>query len=253
LTASSDPTDLLATVLEAGAPPRVLARESGFALKLLCPVDAAVEPRPEPPGQGQVLVVLRGQASVSEHGGAEGRVVSTTRGGRTEALGVGELFRVANDARWSLAALEEGTLLLALSTSVPREVARKTDLVAAGRRRRHIGPLQVFSNEVVRVELVAARGRLPLRGWTPFMRETAAVEYFVTLSGTFEVSQRDQEGRSQGHALAAGGFLRVEPEASVRLRARGHGLALGLIVTGRSVLGAGRVRADAVRGFSPFG
>jgi len=253
LTAPPDPTDLLATASEAGAPPRVLARESGFALKLLCPADQSVPSRPEPPGQGQVLAVLRGSAAISEHGGAEGRVVSTTRGARRVDLRAGDLFRVANDARWSLASLEEGTLLLALSTSVPREVDRKTDLLAVARGRRHIGPLQVFSNEVVRLELVAARGRLPLRGWTPFMRETAAVEYFVTLAGEFEVSQRGLGGTSYGSNLAAGGLLRVEPEALVRLSARGRGLAVGLVVTGRSVLPSSRVRADDVRGFSPFG
>jgi hypothetical protein len=197
--------------------------------------------------------VLAGRARVDEVGGAEGRVVSTTRIPRGATLSLGQIFRVANDARWILSSLEPGTLLLALSTSVPREIDRDTDVLALARRRGHLGATRVFGNEVVRVDFVAARGRLPLRGWTPWGRKVEGVEYFLTLQGGFEVRLRAESGESVKHEVSFGGLLRVDPPASLRLGALAGTPSVGLFISGRPATTSGPVRREDARGFSPFG
>ena len=252
MSARLETTDLLAAPPPAGAPPLVLARETGFALKLLAPAAVGGD-RPEPPGQGQVLLVLRGQAQIQEHGGAEGRVVSTTRTARTATLDSGQMFRVANDARWTLGSTTADTLLLALSTSVPREVDRQTDVLALARRRRHLGPVRLFGNEVVGLDLVAGRGRLPLRGWNPFSRTTTAVEYFVSLQGGFELDVSSDGQQKVRHQVHAGSLLRLPTGSALRLRAVPGGPAVALVVTGRPALESTEVRREDARGFTPFG
>jgi len=247
------PTDLFAAAPEVGAAPLVLGRETGFALKLLAPPLEESSVRPEPPGQGQLLIGLTGRAQVDEVGGAEGRVVSTTRIPRGAPIGPGQLFRVANDARWTLNSLEPGTLLVALSTSVPRENQRTTDVLASASRRSHLGAVRVFGNEVVWVDYVAARGRLPLRGFTPWARKTQGVEYFLGLQGAFRIALSSESEPSVSHSLGVVQLLRLDPGVSLRLRADNGKPSVGLVITGRAASIGGPVRREDARGFSPFG
>lgn len=247
------PLDLLAASPEPGSPPALIGRETGFALKLWAPPDPSPAVRPQPPGQGQVLVGLTGRARIEELGGAEGRVVSTTRIPRAGTVGPGQLFRVANDARWTLVSADPGTLLLALSTSVPREVQRSTDILASAAGRRGLGAVRVFGNEAVRVDFVAARGRLPLRGWTLRARKTEGVEYLVGLVGAFTVHLVSPADKASSCRVAAGQLLRLEPGSSFRLRAEDGQPSVALVITGRAATVGGTVRREDVRGFSPFG
>lgn len=222
-----------------------VAREAGFSLKVLRP---SRDPAVVPPGQGQVLLVLQGEATLTEVGGSEGKVVMTQRPARQARLGPGALYKVPNDARWSLAG--DGATVLALSTSVPREVDRHLDLLALADRRRHMAPLLVFSNEAVRVELVAARGRLPFRGWVPYDHEGPTVEFAVILAGAFRARVGDTDA-----VLEAGRLLRIAPGEPHNFAAKGRGTCVGLVISGVM----NRRGADApldrrvVRGFSPFG
>ncbi len=247
------PLDLLEAPPEPGNPPVLLGRETGFALKLLAPPGASPAVRPQPPGQGQVLVGLAGEARVEEVGGAEGRVVSTTRVARGATVGPGQLFRVANDARWTLVSAAPGTLLLALSTSVPREVQRSTDILASAAGRWGIGAVRVFGNEAVRVDFVAAQGRLPLRGWTLRARKTEGVEYLLGLQGAFTVALVCPAEGASSRRVGAGQLLRLAPGSSFRLRAEGGQLSVGLVITGRAASEGGAVRREDAQGFSPFG
>lgn len=209
--------------------------------------------RPQPPGQGQVLVGLAGEGRIEEFGGAEGRVVSTTRAPRGAIVGAGQLFRVANDARWTLVTDVPGTRLLALSTSVPREVERSTDILDEASRCWGLGAVRVFGNEAVRVDFVAARGRLPFRGWMIRPRMTEGVEYLLGLQGAFTVPLVCPTEGASDRRLAAGQLLRLAPGTSFRLRAEGGQPSVALVITGRAASEGGVVRREDARGFSPFG
>jgi len=239
-----------------GAAPVLLSRETGYALKLIAPAGkpsgVSEPPRPDPPGQGQVIVALRGRTSIDEVGGAEGRVVSTTRKSGAVMIGPGELFRVANDARWSARAENEDSLLLALSTSVPREQNRTTDINRAAARRRHMGSVRLFGNEVVHLDFVVARGRLPLRGWMPWRPSSPGLEHFFVLRGAFRLRLRAEDSVVE-HVLQQGDLLRIPPGPEHQLAVSGSNEAVGLLVTGRSAQVGGPVSREAARGFTPFG
>jgi hypothetical protein len=190
---------------------------------------------------------------VDEVGGAEGRVVSTTRVPRGARIGPGQLFRVANDARWTLGSTEPQTLLVALSTSVPREINRSTDVLAVASRRSHLGAVRLFGNEVVRMDYVAARGRLPMRGWTPWPRQTDGVEYFLVLRGRFVITTLNLGGAEVVYRLGEGQLLRLDAGISLRLRAERGEASVGLVIAGRAATHSGPVRREDARGFSPFG
>jgi len=236
---TSQPIDLLS------GPERVVAREAGFAVKVLRPGDGGAV---VPPGQGQVLIGLRGEAELTELGGDEGKVVMTQRAGRTERIGVGTLFKIPNDARWTLRGL--GASVLALSTSVAREVDRRQELLPMARRRQHMAPLLLFANEAVRVELVAARGRLPFRGWVPYDHVGPVVEIAVILDGSFRARAGDVDA-----VLRAGQLLHIAAGVPHNFAARGRGTSVGLVIS------AVMHRRDVdepldrrvVRGFTPFG
>jgi hypothetical protein len=143
--------------------------------------------------------------------------------------------------------------LLALSTSVPREVQRSTDILASAAGRWGLGAVRVFGNEAVRVDFVAARGRLPLRGWTLRPRKTEGVEYLLGLQGAFTVSLVCPVEGERSPRVAAGQLLRLEPGSSFRLRAEGGQPSVGLVITGRPASEGVPVRREDVQGFSPFG
>jgi hypothetical protein len=231
---------------EAGSAPLLLFREPGFSLKLLAPAAHAEPdsaPAATPPGQGQILTILRGRARLRETGGDSGKVVQTARPAHDIELPQGWFFRVANDALWELLALEPSTLALVLSTSVPREAARADDLLAMAARRPHMAPRLLFSNEAVRVELVAARGRLPGRGWVPWQHRAEGVEYALALRGSF---------RGRGAAaktLAEGSLQRIERGAEHSFAATGPLLCVGLVISGTRRVEQDREQA---RGFTPF-
>lgn len=252
MTAAPAPRDVLSSAPRTGEPPSLLGRETGFALKLHAPPLVTDSLSPGPPGQGQILICLRGRARVREFGGAEGRVVSTSRPEQGEVLEPGQLFRVANDARWTLGALEEGSLLLALSTSVPREGERSTDILALARKRPHMAPFRLFGNEVVTLEFSAARGSLPFRGWVPWSHRAAGVEYAFILQGTFAARLELEARPKERLELPAGSLLRIPPGLGHRFRAAGRGLCVGLVISGRAGKAAEEVSREDARGFTPF-
>ncbi|MEE2827907.1 MAG: cupin domain-containing protein [Myxococcota bacterium] len=213
---------------------------------------AGSELRPEPPGQGQVLVVLRGRAEVGEIGGSEGRVISTTRIERQVVLDRGHVFRVANDARWTLVSHEEDTLLVSISTSVPREAHRSEDLLALARRRKHMGPCRFFGNEVVKLDFVAARGRLPFRAWVPWSHRADGVEIALILEGCFRASLQSSEHEKREFVLPAGSMLRIPAGLQHRFRAGESRFSVGLVVSGRASVSGERVSRNDAQGFSPF-
>ncbi|MBN95232.1 MAG: hypothetical protein CL928_14365, partial [Deltaproteobacteria bacterium] len=214
------PISLLAEAPTAGAAPTVLAREPGFAIKLFAPPAGETVAAVTPPGQGQLLVPLRGEAMVQEVGGADGKVIMTVRDGREAHLVRGNLFRVANDAQWGLVGRTEGSLVLGISTSVPREAERVDDLLQLARSRMHVAPRQVFANESVSVEVIAARGLLPFRGWLPYAHTTANTQYSIVLQGTFDArtTAPDQEAGWRG-ALPELSMLRLGAGTRHRFRA----------------------------------
>lgn len=201
-----------------------------------------------PPGQGQILIVLRGGVLVCEHAG-DGKVVQTTRRSSSTPLSRGGLFRVANDARWSLADAEPGTLILALSTSVPREERRSEAVLELARRRPHMSPRLLFENETVRLEFSASRGHLPLRGWVPWSHTGDTVEYAIILAGTFRARL---EG-GDPFDLPEGSLLRIPGGVKHNLRAGARGLCVGLIVTARVRRSGEPIDHGDVKGrFTPF-
>lgn len=243
--ASLRPADLFELAPETGGPAVLVGREAGFALKVLSPPPVG---RAVPPGQGQVLVVLRGRASIHESADDLTKVVHTDRRDREAELPRGSLFRVANDARWTLGG-EPGTVVLAVSTSVPRAEARQQDLLAAARRRRHMAPSQVWTNEMVRIEYVGARGVLPFRGWVPWQHQTPRVEFAIVLAGAFHARAGGFRGR-----LNEGSVLRVPGGLPRRFRAAGRGLCVGLVVSALVERHEADVPVDLedARGFTPF-
>jgi mannose-6-phosphate isomerase-like protein (cupin superfamily) len=244
----SPPIDLLDAAPGRGHPPAILARETGFALKLLSASDGA----PMPPGQGQILVVLRGTAAYEEFG--DENVVHTAQPDHRHDLPRGALFRVANDARWAIRG-DDDTLVLALSTSVPREARRHEDVLTLAQRRPHMSPRLLFENEVARLEFSAARGRLPFRGWVPYDHTPEGAEYAIILAGQFEGRLKTADGGWWRGDLPEGSLLRVPAGVAHNFRARGRALNVGLIVSTRMHRQAdGLVDRDAVKGsFSPFG
>ncbi len=193
-------------------------------------------------------MVLRGGALVREHAG-DGKVVQTIRRDSSTPLRRGSLFRVANDARWSLSDPMPGTLLLAVSTSVPREERRSEDILELARRRPHMSPFLLFENETVRVEFSASRGHLPLRGWVPWSHTGDTVEYAIILAGGF----RGRLGDGRVLDLPEGSMLRIPGGLSHNFRSRGRGLCVGLIVTGRVRRSGERIDHGDVKGrFTPF-
>ena len=241
------PVDLLQAPPRRGEPARILAREAGFALKLLAASDAP----PTPPGQGQVLVVLRGSARLEEFG--DENVVHTAQPDHQHDLRMGALFRVANDARWAVRG-DADTLVLALSTSVPREARRADDILDLARRRPHMAPRLLFENEAVRLEFTTARGLLPFRGWVPYDHTAAGAEYALILAGRFEGRLKTAEGGWWRGELPAGSLLRVPAGVAHNFRARSRGPNVGLILSTRMLRQAeGTVDRDAVKGsFTPF-
>ncbi len=241
------PSDLLSAAPRWGDPPRIVARDAGFALKLL----PASQGEPTPPGQGQVLIVLRGEAVLEELG--DESVVHTAQPDHRRSLSAGGLFRVANDARWAVRG-DEDTLVLALSTSVPREARRAENILELARKRPHMSPRLLFANEVVRLEFSAARGRLPFRGWVPYDHTAVGAEYALILAGRFEGRLKTADGGWWRGELPAGSLLRVPAGVAHNFRARGRGLNVGLIVSGRMHRDAeGAVDRDDVKGaFTPF-
>ncbi len=201
-----------------------------------------------PPGQGQVLIGLRGEATVEESADDDAKVVHTDRSDRRGTLGPGGMWLVANDARWTLGGDPEA-VVLCVSTSVPRQLERARDLLAIARRRPHMAPRQVYANEMVRLELVASRGRLPFRGWVPYDHTSPKVEYAVILQGGFLARAGSFEGE-----LAAGSLLRIPAGTAHNFRAAGKGLNVGLVISAlveRKEVGEPLDRDD-VQGFTPF-
>lgn len=230
-----------------GGPPRVLGREAGFALKLI----SASDGDPMPPGQGQILVLLRGEGVLEEFG--DENVVHTAQPDHRQPLSRGALFRVANDARWALRG-DDQTLALAISTSVPREARRLEDVLELARKRPHMSPRLLFENEVVRVEFSASRGHLPFRGWVPYDHTAGDVEYAIILTGRFEGRLKTPEGDWWRGDLPAGSMLRVPGGVAHNFRSRGRELNVGLIVSPRMNRADTSPDRDAVKGsFTPFG
>jgi mannose-6-phosphate isomerase-like protein (cupin superfamily) len=200
-----------------------------------------------PPGQGQLLIVLRGAARIDEAADDDAKVVHTDRHDRGADLPTGTLWLVANDARWTLTG---DAVVLAISTSVPRQLHRQTDLLAVARNRPHMAPRQLFTNEMLRLELVAARGRLPFRGWVPYSHTTPKVEFAVVLQGGFAARAGDYQG-----PLTAGSLLRVPPNTPHNFRATGRKLCIGLVISALMERREADVPVDRkhTQGFTPFG
>jgi len=231
----------------------VVGREAGFALKVLRP-GAEDQAAVTPPGQGQLLITLRGEAIIDELGPDDGKVVMTQRAERRQVLPEGHLFKVVNDASWRIFASSGDTVVLAISTSVPREVDRHLDILALARRRLHMAPRQLFANEMLRLEFTAARGLLPFRGWVPYSHRSPKVEYAIGLAGSFAARVEQPEGSHWEGELSHGSLLRVPPTAAHRFRARGRGLCVGLIVSALMVRKEGEtIDRREVKGFTPFG
>jgi hypothetical protein len=241
------PIDLLGDL--PGAQP--LAREAGFSLQLEHPtVDR--EPSIRPPGQGRLLVPIRGSAHLRELLDPSSKVLEIPRPARDVVLQPGRLSRVANDARWSLAAGQPDARVLTICTSVPREVDRDQDLRALARRRHHVAPRLLFAGEAVRLELVAARGRLPLRGWMPGRRVRRTVEYAAVLEGCFRGTVEAGEARWSGR-LPEGSLLRIPGGARAAFRPATPGLCVALVITPTlDRIAPDRLDRSAARGFSPF-
>ncbi|MCO4771448.1 MAG: hypothetical protein KDA24_15555 [Deltaproteobacteria bacterium] len=227
----------------------MLGREPGFAVKVLRPSASPVE---TPPGQGQLLVPLRGAVQVDERSENATKVTQTDRRNRSKLLGPGHLWRVANDAVWSISAAEPDTVLLQVSTSVPRHEHRADDLLGAARSRMHMGPRRVFGNEVLRVETSVGRGVLPGVGWVWWDHTSAGAEYAVILAGAWRARLRGEEGEWTG-GLEAGSLLRITPGVAHNFAARTMlRPSVGLILTSLRRVPRGRVTKESVQGFSPF-
>lgn len=227
----------------------MVGREPGVAIKVVCPTADGVS---TPPGQGQVLVPLRGAVRVVETSDGTTKVTQTDRRSREARLGVGQLWRVANDAAWALVAESDAPVVLQISTSVPREESRADDLLAAAERRWHMGPRRVFGNEVVRVETAVGRTRLPGLGWVWWDHEAEGTEYALILAGSFRARLREGEDRWEG-TLGPGALLAIPPGVAHNFAARTwRRPSVGLIVTSLRRVPTGEVNRESVRGFSPF-
>ena len=203
-------------------------RAAGFSVRVLRPGPEATV---QPPGQGRLLLALRGRARVREHADPGSKVLETARPDRgQELVEGGPLFAVANDARWSLEG-EAEAVILSVGTSVPR--AGRRAIPVAVRR----APRLLFENEALRVELLAPRGL-----W-PRPRRSAGPEHLVALRAGLVVD---------GVELAPGSLLSL-PAGQRRLTPKrwrgGRLLVLSSSLERRS---AERLDRGAARGFTPF-
>lgn len=216
-------------------------REAGFSLSILRPRPTA--PGTHPPGQGRLLLVLRGAATVREHADPASKVLETDRPDRGAELSAGrQLFAVANDARWSLTG-SSGAVVLCVGTSVPRARRRTLDL---GVRRSPLSSRLVFGNDALRVELLAPRGARPgLHRW----RRAPGDEHLLALHGGLRVQVR---GGGQ-HAVEPGSLVTIP--AGSRWRAvpiRWRGARALLLSPALELRSAERLDREAVKGFTPF-
>ena len=227
----------------------VLAREPGFAIKLVTPL--ATGGPVVPPGQGQLLVPLRGTVSVEEHSGGDTKVTQTARQDRSGRLQVGQLWKIPNDAAWRIRSADRA-VVLQISTSVPRQEDRLADLLARARTRLHMGPARIFGNEVLRVEFSVGRTRLPGLGQVPWDHRAEGVEYAVGLAGRWRARLRDGEDTWTG-TLETGQMLRIAPGVAHNFAARTSlRPSVGLILTSLRRTPPGPVARESVQGFSPF-
>ena len=232
-----------------GAAARVVAREPGFAIKVVAPPPAATALIP--PGQGQLLIPLRGSVSVEERSDGATKVTQTARRHRSVRLGAGQLWRIPNDAAWRLAS-DDGGVVLQVSTSVPRQDCGADDLLVRARRRIHVGPSRLFGNEALRVQFSAGRGRLPGLAWVPWHHQVQGAEYAIGLAGRWRARLRG-EGAGWTGDLLEGFLLRVPPSVAHNFAARSLVRpSLRLSLTSLRRTPEGPVSKEAVRGFSPF-
>lgn len=222
----------------------MVAREAGFAIKVIRPAADAVS---TPPGQGQVLIVLQGTARIEETADDNAKVVHTARHDRAADLRAGSLWLVANDARWTLTG---DAVVLTVSTSVPRQLRRYDDLVDIARHRPHMAPRQLFTNEMVRIELVAARGPLPFRGWVPYDHSSPKVEFALIAQGAFAARVGGESA-----VLPTGSLLRIAPGTPHNFRASGGGVCIGIVISALMERQEADVPVDRehTKGFTPFG
>lgn len=204
-----------------------------------------------PPGQGQLLVPLRGTVAVEERSDGDTKVTQTARHHRAGRLEPGQLWRIPNDAAWRLHS-EDGAVVLQVSTSVPREQARTVDLFALARRRLHVGATRIFGNEVLRVEFSVGRGRLPGLAWVPWDHRVEGAEYAIGLAGRWRARLRS-EGTSWTGDLLPGCLLQIPPGVGHNFAARSLVRpSVGLILTSLRRTPTGPVAKERVQGFSPF-
>ena len=214
----------------------VLAREAGFSLRLIRP--PSVDPPTEPPGLGRLLVVLSGRARVRELLDPGSKVLETRRPERSEELRAGQLFAVANDARWSLSG-DSHCRVLTVGTTVARAASRVVDLVDRSQLR---SSRLVFANEALRVESLVRRSPLSRR------RRVRTTEFVLTLRGTF-AAEVDRERCD----LPVGWLLLVPAGASLRLAPRGLSTGVALVLSAALDLRrVERLDREAARGFTPF-
>ena len=233
---TTEPIDLLGRAPLASGAAETVAREAGFSLRVVRP---SVTGAPaQPPGMGRLLLVLRGEAVVREFNDPASKVVESRRPERVDRLDTGQLFAVANDARWSLEGGAHG-VVLAIRTTVPRASRRVIDL---GRRGRLTSPGVVFANEALRLELRVQRGRLARS------RRIRAGEYVLALRGELEVELDDRRVR-----LRPGSLLRVPADSRLRLRpTRWRGATMLVLSSALDLRQVERLDRTAARGFTPF-
>lgn len=139
----------------------LLSSGAGHAVRLL---DLQPDPPEQPPGQGQLLLLIKGQATVAERGGSDGKVIGLRRPDRAWDLHTGTFLRLPNDCAWTLRGRGRA---LSITTSVPREDHRIEDLPTSVQGITLPFPRVLFSNERLVLELVVAGrvlGRLPWPG-----------------------------------------------------------------------------------------
>ncbi len=248
----SHPTNLIEQAPRPGEAPVVICRDPGWAIKVWRPELSLPDDQSTPPGQGQLLIPLRGDAEIKELGGPESRVVSTDRPDASTKLTHQQLFRVANDARWAVREASVGAILLAISTSVPRQAQRTSDLRRQASGGLSTSPQLVFSNESLRLEVLAARGRLPFRGFTPLPRRPATDEVVIVVAGALDI-QLGSKATGKRQRLKAGSLWRLPAGLPRRIGASDGKEALALILSpGRVLQRDGAVDRTGRRDFTPF-
>ena len=214
----------------------LIARAAGFSVRLRRPPQR--QPEIQPPGLGQLLLVLRGEVSVREAADPASKVLETRRPERRSRLTVGRLFEVANDARWSLTGSVDA-VVLAIATSVPRAASRVLDL---GRRGRVTSPGVVFHNDALRLEVLVQRGRFARS------RRARAAEYVLALRGGLDLEV--DGGRAR---LLPGALLPVPADSELRLEpTRWRGATALVVCPALDLRRAVRLDREAARGFTPF-